>query len=81
MFRGIVWIPPETRIPFIRLRMLFFAISGLVVGASLLLLVGRGLEYGIDFTGGILVEAKFPTVADIAATRAKMDSHNLGSVE
>lgn len=81
MFRGIVWIPPETRIPFIRLRLIFFAISGLLVGASLFLLGLRGLSYGIDFTGGILIEAKFSAAADIAATRAKVDSLNLGSVE
>ena len=81
MFRGTIWIPPDTRIPFIRLRMLFFAISGAVVGASLLLIAIHGLNYGVDFTGGIMIEARFPGPVDVAATRTKVDSLDLGGTE
>ncbi|MSO85223.1 MAG: protein translocase subunit SecF [Rhodospirillales bacterium] len=81
MFRGIVWIPPDTHIPFIRLRMVFFAISGFLMVATAVLLVARGLNYGIDFTGGVMIEARFPGPVDMAATRAKVDALNLGGSE
>ena len=81
MFRGIVWIPPDTRLPFIRLRLIFFAVSGFLIAASVLLMAARGLNYGIDFTGGIMIEARFPGPVDMAATRAKVDSLNLGGTE
>ncbi|MEK7245667.1 MAG: protein translocase subunit SecF, partial [Pseudomonadota bacterium] len=81
MFRGIVWIRPDTRLPFIRLRMVFFAISGVLVAGSLLLMAARGLNYGIDFTGGIMIEARFSGPVDVAATRAKVDSLDLGGTE
>ena len=81
MFRGIVWIPPDTRIPFIRLRLIFFAISGFLMLATMVLLLSRGLNYGIDFTGGLMIEARFPGPVDMAATRAKVDSLDLGGTE
>jgi preprotein translocase subunit SecF len=81
MFRGIIWIPPDTRFPFIRLRLIFFAVSGFLMVASAVLMAARGLNYGIDFTGGIMIEARFSGPVDVAATRAKIDSLNLGGTE
>jgi preprotein translocase subunit SecF len=81
MFRGIIWIPPDTRFPFIRLRFFFFAISGFLMLATVALTATRGLNYGIDFTGGIMIEARFQGPVDVAATRTKVDGLNLGGTE
>ncbi len=47
----------ETDIDFIGRRRLWFALSGAVVLASVILLVTRGLNYGIEFVGGVSIKA------------------------
>ncbi|OIO68099.1 MAG: protein translocase subunit SecF [Zetaproteobacteria bacterium CG12_big_fil_rev_8_21_14_0_65_55_1124] len=61
-------IRPDTHIDFIGRRKIAMAISGLVLLISVGLLVTKGLNFGIDFTGGTLVEVKFtqaPKISDI----------------
>lgn len=47
----------ETDIDFLGRRKLWFTLSGIVVLLSLGLLVGRGLNYGIEFVGGVSIQA------------------------
>lgn len=58
----------------IRLRKLWYAISGVMVAASLLAIGVWGLRLGIDFTGGSLLQVEFaegrPAVQEIEATAA-----------
>lgn len=42
-----------------RLRLLYFAISALVIGAGVFGLLKWGLRFGIDFNGGTILEYKF----------------------
>lgn len=61
-------IRPDTHIDFIGRRKIAMAISGLVLLISVGLLVTKGLNFVIDFTGGTLVEVKFtqaPKISDI----------------
>jgi preprotein translocase subunit SecF len=44
---------------FMGMRYNFFAISGVLILASILLLVGKGLNYGIDFQGGNIIHVRF----------------------
>jgi preprotein translocase SecF subunit len=74
-------IPDDTRIPFVRYRYWAYAFSGALVLLTLILLPTKGLNFGIDFRGGILIEAGMPTAApDLAAIRASLDGLGLGEV-
>jgi preprotein translocase subunit SecF len=74
-------IPDQTRIPFVRHRYWAYAFSSALVLLTLILLPTKGLNLGIDFRGGILIEVGLPTAApDLAAMRASLDGLGLGEV-
>ena len=50
-------------------RKVALTISVLLVTVSLVSLATRGLEFGIDFTGGILLEVGYPQAADLDQIR------------
>jgi preprotein translocase subunit SecF len=75
------FIPPNTNIQFIKRRLIFFMFSAFLVTSSIGLFVFNGLNYGIDFTGGILIEVKTKGDADIAKLRATLSTLNVGAVE
>ena len=64
-------VPDDTKIPFMRLRLLNFTLSGLLSVLSIVLFVFVGPDYGIDFRGGTIIEVKPLTQqADIAEIRS-----------
>src|SRR6185437_15707339 len=67
-------IPDHTNINFVGVRFYAFGIDGLLVLVSLISLLLHGLNYGIDFTGGVLVEVKSAQTINIGAMRTKIDS-------
>src|SRR5437867_2308315 len=50
---------PKTHFDFLGNRWTFFAISGLLLGGSVVSLATRGVKYGIDFTGGTVIQVSF----------------------
>ena len=66
-------IPDRTNIDFVGVRYYAFAMDGLLVLISLIWLLAHGLNYGIDFTGGVLLEVKAPQTVNIGAMRAQVD--------
>jgi preprotein translocase subunit SecF len=58
-----------TRIRFMASRKFCYAISAALIVAAIVALIHPGLNYGIDFTGGVAVEVNFPTAADLEKSR------------
>jgi preprotein translocase SecF subunit len=63
----------DTNIPFVANRRVFFLISGLVMIASLVVILVRGFNYGVDFTGGSLVQVHFSQPVKADAMRSVLD--------
>ena len=59
----------RTNFRFMPLRRRWYAISCVLLLASLLLIGLRGLNLGIDFTGGVVLELSFPQAADLDKVR------------
>ncbi len=70
----------ETNIKFMKARGIAFVFSAFLLLGSLFALATNGLNFGIDFTGGTLVEVRTDGPADIADLRARFSGLNLGSV-
>jgi len=68
-------------IDFIKLRRLAFTLSAgtLAVGLASLLIKG-GLNYGIDFTGGLMVHVGFESEVSIGEVRSAVDDLGLGDI-
>jgi preprotein translocase SecF subunit len=73
-------VPDNTRIPFFRYRWIAFGWSLFVLVATILLVITRGLNLGIDFQGGVLLEVRTPGPADLGAMRAALGRLDLGDI-
>ncbi len=73
-------IPYNTAIDFVRLRIVSFAISLIIVAATLFSISTKGINYGIDFLGGYILEVRFHEKPDVAQLREKLNKLELGEV-
>ncbi len=79
--RGLRLIPADINLNFISRKNLFFAFSAVLVIASISLYLAKGLSYGIDFKGGILMEIQTTSgPADVGAMRKTLSALDLGDV-
>jgi preprotein translocase subunit SecF len=79
--KGIIsYIPDDTAIPFMKRRLIGFILSGLLIGFGVVDLFAQGLNLGIDFRGGILLEVGTDGPANLSEMRGKLGALNLGEV-
>lgn len=80
MFKPIRFVPRNPRLPIIRSRLLAFAMSAILVIGSLVAVATIGLNFGIDFKGGILMEVRTAAPANISQMRSDLSGLGLGEV-
>lgn len=75
-------VPDNTKFPFMRFRRISFPISALLSILSILLFAAWGMNVGIDFKGGTLIELRAKQgVADLADLRSRAGSFGFGDIE
>lgn len=74
------FIKDNTRIQFMRGRFLGVATSAVLSLISVILYFHPGLNYGVDFRGGIVIEASFPQKPEFSAVRGTLEQLHLGQV-
>jgi preprotein translocase subunit SecF len=72
----------NTKIDFIGKRYIFFALSIIIAlaGAASLVLRG-GPNYGIDFSGGVLIQMAFATPVDLEEVRSALNAGGITGIE
>ena len=79
------WVTKDTTIDFMKARKLTYVASFILVVVSIVSIAVKGLNYGIDFSGGILMELKSTNKIDVEALRGQLanidlDDMNLQSI-
>jgi preprotein translocase subunit SecF len=75
-------VPDNTRFDFMRFRRISFPISAMLSIVAMLLYFYHGLNFGIDFAGGTLIEVQIKAgPADLAKMRATISALNLGDFQ
>jgi preprotein translocase subunit SecF len=75
-------VPDDTKFDFMRFRRISFPVSAMLSIAAILLYFFHGLNFGIDFIGGTLMEVQTKAgPADLAKMRATIGSLQLGEFQ
>jgi len=75
-------VPDDTHFDFTQFRRISFPISATLSIVAITLFFTHGLNFGIDFKGGTLLEVRAKSgAADIASMRASLNSLGLGEVQ
>ena len=81
-FKGFDFFPHDLRLPFMRYKDLAIGLSIVAMLISLALFFTMGLNYGVDFKGGSMIELQATSgKADVGALRDKLNQLGLGGVQ
>jgi len=68
----------KTNYPFMGTRQRWYVVSAVLIVAALVSLAVRGLNFGIDFTGGVVLELGFAQTADLQQVRGALKKAGFG---
>ncbi len=79
--RGLRYIPQNSNINFIGMRVFAFVFSAILIFGSIFIITQKGLNFGIDFTGGTMIEIRTPVESpNLEELRSLLNSLDIGSV-
>ncbi len=68
----------DTHFNFMAKRKWALAFSAILLTVSIVSLVGKGLNFGLDFTGGTLLEVGYPQAVELAGIRKSLSEAHYG---
>ena len=68
------WLTGVPKFNFMKYRHTALIVSAIVTLVALGSLMVRGLNLGLDFTGGVIIEVSYPQEADLEAIRSELES-------
>lgn len=71
----------KSDIPFMRHALVFNIISLVTFLLAVFFLVGRGLHYSVEFTGGTLVEANYAEAPNLEGIRKQLESSGFNDIQ
>jgi preprotein translocase subunit SecF len=81
MFRGIKFLPSDLHLDYVGKRFIALGLSIFMLIGSAALVGVKGLNFGIDFTGGIQMEVRGPQAVDIGDLRSRLNGLGIGDIE
>lgn len=73
-------IPHDTKIDFVGNRFYTFAFSAFMLLLSLVFFLYQGVNFGVDFQGGLVMEVRTQQMANLAEMRSTLDGLKIGEV-
>lgn len=80
MMKIFKWVTKDTTIDFLKARKFTYALSALMVILSVACIAIKGFNYGIDFSGGILMELKASQAIDVEKVRKELNTVDLEDI-
>jgi len=73
--------PHNSKVDFMGQRYVWYAISGTLIFLSIIGLAVRGLNFGIDFTGGLVMEVRYPEPVNLEVVRDQLAGSGIGEAQ
>lgn len=73
MIKIFSWVTKDTNINFMKSKNITYAVSALMLVLSIVCILVKGFNFGIDFSGGILMEIKSPEVINVDEMRTNLN--------
>jgi preprotein translocase subunit SecF len=74
-------VPADTNFDFTGKRIAAFSLSMIMILLSIFFFTVRGLNFGIDFQGGTMIDVMFEQAPDLVSLRTQLDELSLGEVK